>query len=496
MSEQSDQSSSMDSRAMFAAAAQEESDGTRAGTFCASSSPDAHKAVSSSNLDAAVAALTNGEDGLRLPETNDAPLPQEVNLRHGPIRPPPEPTPMYNEKVLLPRPLFFGPVLPPRVIKEAREAVADAMKELNLDLSQRPRLSQLPPHVRNVVGAVESFGYGIPVFPCDVTDEDSYRGNEYVSTFQPVWGDVARAERERLNRIYRASQPQEPSPAASETTLEEAGQTPVTRQAVGDGSSGDVNCSSTAEQEPNIVGSISFPERKSPNNVAKSLLLRSKSAPVTGKGPPTPPMSEKDQFLQWARGKPVSPARNKPNDAVKKSPSNEKDLFSQWARGKSASPELDIVKARSDTAPDDRDLFSKWAQGSADQSPTVAQNRKVDTMDGKNSDVAVFSKWAQAGVGESPARLTPDEDKADIVSTDKPSPVPIPNKKQFSQWAQGSSPSTSAPAEDDKVEKSDAAATEKDMFAKWASGDTRESNTPSPGSDNTDRGHSDESTLR
>ena len=127
---------------------------------------------------------------------------------------------MYNEKVLLPRPLFFGPVLPPRVIAEARQAVADAMTELNLDLSKRPRLSQLPPHVRNVVGAIEAFGYGIPIFPSDVKDNDSFRGNEYVSTFQPVWGDVARSERERLIQIYRDSQPEEePEEEEQEETI-------------------------------------------------------------------------------------------------------------------------------------------------------------------------------------------------------------------------------------------------------------------------------------
>jgi hypothetical protein len=471
--------SSMDSKAMFAAAAQQDFGANNAGTFCMSSSPNVHKAAASSNLDAAVAALTNGDESLELLDT-DVPLPQEVNFRQAPVRPTAEPTPMYNEKVLLPRPLFFGAILPPRVIKEAREAVANAMKERNLDMSKRPRLSQLPPHVRNVVGAIESFGYGISVFPSDVKEDDSYRGTEYVSTFQPVYGDVARAERERLLSIYRAGQPAEPSDATGSTTCENS----VVTSEAGQNTSGEGSASSSIVQqqthgdETNIVGSGSFPERTSPNQVAKSILLRSKSAPVAGAK--APPMSDKDQFLQWARGKPVSPARHagKPNDVLKKTPPNEKELFSQWARGKSASPELDIVtsKSASDLPPNggaDKDLFSKWARGEADHSPVVTESRKVDTVDGTGSDVDVFSKWAQGGGGSESPSTTPKSND-DLIMTEAASsnkPVPISDKNQFARWAQGGggseSPSTTPKSNDDLI-KTEAAS--KNQFARWAQG--------------------------
>jgi hypothetical protein len=196
-------------------------------------------------------------------------------------------------------------------------------------------------------------------------------------------------------------------------------------------------------------------------------------------------MSDKDQFLQWARGKPISPARHapgKPNDVLnKKTPPNEKELFSQWARGKSASPELDIVtsKSASDLTPKnnaDKDLFSKWARGEADQSPVVTDSRKVDTVDGKDSNVDIFSKWAQGGGGSESPSTTPksNEDliKTEVASSNKP--VPISDKNQFSQWAQGGSPASTpaAPTEGKKVQDSDPAQAEKDMFAKWASGES------------------------
>lgn len=499
LSEKTDDAS-MDSKAMFAAAANVEG----GGTFCISSSPNVHKAVASSNLDAAVAALTDGDDPLKkLMDTKD-PLEDEVNLRRAIPRQPTEPMPMYNEKVLLPRPLFFGPVLPPRVIKEARDIVADAMKELHLDLSKRPRLSQLPPHVRNVVGAIESFGYGIPIFPSDVKkgDADSYRGNEYVSTFQPVWGDVARAERERLLRIYRAGQPEEPSPPAGESTREET----VKPTEPGQSTSGEVPSTVAqlrrtlpGEDQQKIAGSNSFPERASPTKqISKSLLLRSKSAPVAGaKAPPAPPMSENDQFLQWARGKPVSPARHSATGkppSFKKTPPNEKELFSQWARGKSASPELDIVKTKSDSDTSaDKDLFSKWAQGNVDESPVLTESKKVDTIDGTSSDVAMFSKWAQGGIDEAPAMETDEVSDGANEPSEAPSDSAV-DKNQFSQWAQGggASPASSPSQTNSKtVQETDPAQAEKDLFAKWATGESNsDPSRSSPESSGSDKGNS------
>lgn len=416
------------------------------GTFAMTSLPNTLEDVASSNLDAAAAAFTVGEeDSWQPPEDPE----EELNLRHATYRPPLEPTPMYNERVLLPRPLFYGPVLPPRVIKEAREAVFETMKELNLDLNKRPRLSQLPPHIKNVVGAIESFGFGIPIFPSDVSDEDSFRGSEYVSTYQPVWGDVARAEREALRKrnYEETGESMGPSPARETTQEEEA---PVTH--AGESSSGATadpltprnNKSARGGIESNLVVSTSFPGGKSPNSVTKSRLLRSKSAPVNKLVPPA--MSDKDQFLQWARGKPTTPPKNYLSESFpKKSDKTQDDveLFSRCARGKPASTPPGIVK-RSKTTSEDRHFFSRWAQGDADQSPIVKAGRKVegsgmvDTYDGTGNDVRLFSRWARGEPSDSPivmeGKSCPDSDELDDTATEssaKPASIPIPHKSLF-----------------------------------------------------------------
>lgn len=478
------------------------------GSFARTTSPNVHTAIATSNLDAAVAAFTVGEKD-SWQQQQPTPSPDELNLRSEACLPPPEPTPMYNERVLLPRPLFYGPVLPPRVIKEAREAVLETMKELNLDLNERPRLSQLPPHVRNAVGAIESFGFGIPIFPSDIKDEDSCKGSEYVFTYQPVWGDVARAERERL-RKQNGEETGESTASAGGTTQD--GETSAAL--AGESLPGEAEDFLTPQNsnkapggdEPNIGGSSSFPGSASPSNsVPKSLLLRSKSAPVTNKGAP-PAMSDKDQFLQWARGKPATPPRI---PLSKSSPTKKNDeaqddvgVFSRWARIKSSSSPPSIVK-RSTTAPaDDKKLFAIWAQGNAGESPTVRANRKVedngkiDTFDGTVADVSLFSQWSRGQVRDSPnvsGKSSPDLDYPDetaresLVETThvKPASFSIPDKNLFSQRAQGNSPSSTPPPpplqhkSDKDSDATNNGQVEKVTFAQWARGESNGDNTPS-----------------
>ncbi|KAL3906984.1 MAG: hypothetical protein SGARI_003752, partial [Bacillariaceae sp.] len=91
----------------------------------------------------------------------------------------PHKTPMHTQKVTLPRPLFFGPNLPPRVIREAKAIVSDAVAEqrevlrqaqqtAEMDGSNRkpsltPKIGQLAPPVRNLVSAIQCYGYGIDI---------------------------------------------------------------------------------------------------------------------------------------------------------------------------------------------------------------------------------------------------------------------------------------------------------------------------------------------
>jgi hypothetical protein len=132
-----------------------------------------------SNLEAAAAALALGEDDdyddnegggfgaggaylHSLPPHMMPPISETPALRK--IE---EDYPMYAEEVRMPRPLFFGPVLPPRVLNEARSIVQEALKEGGYDgveleagefklqegdptdkeKKAPPRLNSLPPEV-------------------------------------------------------------------------------------------------------------------------------------------------------------------------------------------------------------------------------------------------------------------------------------------------------------------------------------------------------------
>ncbi|KAL3925234.1 MAG: hypothetical protein SGILL_000547 [Bacillariaceae sp.] len=130
----------------------------------------------------------------------------------------PKKTPMHSQKVILPRPLFFGSNLPPRVLKEARTVVTNAVAEQQAILQQAaqqttdqkptedassstrsktPRIGQLTPPVRNLVSAIQTYGCGIDILPASMSSdneekkEDSaditYQGSPYLSVYCPEW---------------------------------------------------------------------------------------------------------------------------------------------------------------------------------------------------------------------------------------------------------------------------------------------------------------------
>ena len=156
----------------------------------------------------------------------------------------------YIEKVMLPRPLFFGHKLPPRIIEEAelvakkyvnesdtiktsysekedapfvesREAISDeASAKTKSTIStfsstvggDKLFQSNLLPCARNFEGAIETFGFGgyNPFHP-DWNNEQNEENTDYshhlpkephpyVSIYSPVWGDRARADRALAQR--------------------------------------------------------------------------------------------------------------------------------------------------------------------------------------------------------------------------------------------------------------------------------------------------------
>lgn len=146
----------------------------------------------------------------------------------------------YVEKVMLPRPLFFGNVLPPRITEEAKHAASsfeagkghrhrqsdstsDTGDDHDDDSSKGSHTSRLSmasfggvgkhdlestiaPCCRNLEGAIETFGFGINPFANKNEGEDANDSLEpiaphpYVSLYSPVWEDWARTARVKARR--------------------------------------------------------------------------------------------------------------------------------------------------------------------------------------------------------------------------------------------------------------------------------------------------------
>eukprot|EP00536_Pseudo-nitzschia_multiseries_P017308 jgi/Psemu1/248066/estExt_Genewise1.C_14790007 len=73
---------------------------------------------------------------------------------------------MHVQEVHLARPLFFGPQLPPRVLREARDIQQQQQQSDGGSPPKQyvPRLGQLPSGVRNMVSAIRCYGFGADVF--------------------------------------------------------------------------------------------------------------------------------------------------------------------------------------------------------------------------------------------------------------------------------------------------------------------------------------------
>ncbi|VEU36301.1 unnamed protein product [Pseudo-nitzschia multistriata] len=127
-----------------------------------------------------------------------------ANLQFGQF--PSNKSPMHVQQVHLPRPLFFGPNLPPRVLREAKKIMDEALdkqrrqfeekQDNNEGIPYTPRLGQLPPGVRNLVSAIRCYGFGLDLFPSQGEEEtdgkkDSFSGNSSFSTsvFCPRWSE-------------------------------------------------------------------------------------------------------------------------------------------------------------------------------------------------------------------------------------------------------------------------------------------------------------------
>lgn len=372
------------------------------GTFAIATSPTSGK--TSSNLQAAVAALT-GEAAAPLEPQQKLVFPQN----NTPVKVT-KSIAMHSEKVLLPRPLFFGPILPPRVLKETRKIVGDAMKQA--------KGKELPPHVENLIGSIRAFGHGLSPYPTaddiDESDPRFYTGNPYLSTFQPVWGNTERSERQAdWKKNTMGGKPTSPDKP----------QTPP------------VSVAANKDDDRDTFLAWARGENES----------RGKSSKKPERAHHKTRTNENDTFLKWARGGKAadSPARSagEKDDSPKKVISDEQSMFRKWTRG-AGDANMPVQSDQAVSPLHDKNLFAKIARGELDAATSLSTTSSVTASSSTtpSDERNIFSKWARGEENGSPIATATDAVKTETspVSTG-PATIEAPSEEQamFSRWALG-----------------------------------------------------------
>lgn len=149
-----------------------------------------------SNLEAAAAALTDppsANSSIISSQSNGKPqIPLERSTSGVPPKKMKPRTPMHTQQVYMPKPLFFGPNIPPRIVEEARQIVATALKDQGQDPKNVTalKINALPPGVRNLIGAFRAYGNGLSILPQGEGKGDTKnQATSYVSVFCPKWSE-------------------------------------------------------------------------------------------------------------------------------------------------------------------------------------------------------------------------------------------------------------------------------------------------------------------
>ncbi|ACI65622.1 predicted protein [Phaeodactylum tricornutum CCAP 1055/1] len=315
---------------IFADAVAQAEDRTPSGTFAFSKASHKHAMAERSNLEAAAAALADGDPATEGAQANFPAPPLTSPLPQPPTRKPVEDVPMFAEQVIMPKPLFFGPILPPRVVLQARKMVVDAQRSLGYDPTSNdipPRLSELPPGVRNLVGALRVYGHGIDVLEPIDEDSEFWRGDGTVRTFQPVWDETSRNERvhehrkrQRPEAISRAStaparlwqETESEKTEDSEESLTDL-EAPMTPNGLSkneqfsmwlradDDSIEHLSAGSPRDMTESIVSVRSVESLHSPARLPEVPLLENSAHPSSSTAPQHP-LSDQALFSRWARG--------------------------------------------------------------------------------------------------------------------------------------------------------------------------------------------------
>jgi hypothetical protein len=245
--------------------------------------------------------------------------------------------PMFAEEVVMPRPLFFGAIVPPRVLRDGRKMVLQAMEELGLERYDSVSLQELPDSVRNLVGALRTYGYGLDdLFTDDLDDDNSHaprcRGDPCVSTYQPVWGESERADR---IREYQRHVIERPHPITRSSTAP-----PRLMAAFASGKncgSWDVGSSASSSLPPNrasdgaTTSSTSLPKRSTRSTASDSLASANSQFSMWIReddgGSDEEDRSSEDSLVFKA-----SASSDREDSPLDQQPLSEQELFSRWAR--------------------------------------------------------------------------------------------------------------------------------------------------------------------
>lgn len=323
------------------------------GTFTFKKTTETSKiTMGRSNLEAAAAALSDDSDERESSKTTPAPslLPKRPNpIRRGQSAAPPKRmktrVPMHTQQVYLPKPLFFGPNIPPKIVQEARQIVAQALKEQGYDGTDTPKINTLPPGVRNLIGAFQTYGNGISILP---GEKEMAKASSYVSIFCPKWSEEAKEEPKTLLKPFVVG---EEGTTYTETTTTSGSESLMTAAAE----------SSKEQQEE---------ETNATTPTGQATVEQQMEAS----------MSERDWFSMLARGEDTNNNNNSGSMGSFGNASSGTNKSSEGMRGLTTSSSdlwsgMDDASTKSNGSGGDepvpmsnRDLFSQWARGESSSS--------------------------------------------------------------------------------------------------------------------------------
>ena len=357
--------------------------------------------------------------------------------------------PMYSELVCLPRPLFFGNSLPSRVVEEAKKALnvesaANSTSSLSESQKEEEESDRFPiilkPEYRNLEGAMRIFGHGDLVNIVSGLDSAANSGEKskmlsissqprragYVTTYQPVWGDAARNDREERRKAARA--------AVDDETLDRIIDLRGEQTLIAAGSAISTKSIAKPNSKKDLGGTRSGKTATLRAQKAESVQSIASSNTNTIDSPSSPPSVLGKDKVSEQKLETVSPTAEAAVSASSSIASPADNLFLQWARG-----DGDAAVVMDET------LSSDGSKRPSSPQPIVAVSSPV-----ANPADNEFLKWARgeegpkdAGTFVAPKSFQRDQAKTPPVSKES---IPLPpsiddalpsDQRQFLQWARG-----------------------------------------------------------